>query len=97
MKVNFYATLRQIVGRKTIEIPIEEGTTIRELVEVIVDEFPKLHTELLDESGDLYGHLHLFINGRDAPYLDNALDTVVKSDDKVDIFPPVGGGSHGAY
>ena len=92
MKVNFYATLRQIVGQKTIEISLPPGATVRDLVAVVVESHPKLYPELIDENGDLYGHLHLFINGRDAPYLDNALDTIIQPDDKIDIFPPVGGG-----
>ncbi len=92
MKVNFYATLRQIIGQKTIDIPLPAGSSMKDLVDVIVAQFPKMHPELLDESGRIYGHLHLFINGRDAPYLENALDTIVQEDDKIDIFPAVGGG-----
>ena len=78
MKVNFYATLRQIVGQKTIEMPLPPGSTIRDLVAVVIEQHPQLYPELIDENGDLYGHLHLFINGRDAPYLDDALDTILQ-------------------
>jgi len=34
----------------------------------------------------------LIINGRDAPYLVDGLETVLKPEDKIDIFPAVGGG-----
>jgi molybdopterin synthase sulfur carrier subunit len=92
MKVNFYATLRQIVGRKTVEIDLGENNTVQELLDTVMDQYPPLRRELLDENGDLYPHVHVFINGRDAPYLENALDTDLESSDKVDIFPAVGGG-----
>jgi molybdopterin converting factor small subunit len=34
----------------------------------------------------------MFINGREVVYLDDKFNHVMKSEDKVDIFPPVGGG-----
>ena len=92
MKVNFYATLRQIVGQKTIVIDLPSGITVTQMVEAIMDQYPLMRSELVDENGDLHGHIHIFVNGRDAPYLDNKLDTIISSSDKVDIFPPVGGG-----
>jgi molybdopterin synthase sulfur carrier subunit len=92
MKVNFYATLRQIVGQKTVEFDLPEGTTAIQLVEAVMEQFPRMRPELVDENGDLHGHIHIFVNGRDAPFLEDKLDTVISSSDKVDIFPPVGGG-----
>lgn len=62
------------------------------LVEIVVTRFPAMRRELLDEQGNLWRHVHVFINGRDAPYLDNGLNTLVHQDDVVNIFPAVGGG-----
>ena len=92
MKVNFYATLRPIVGQKTVELPIEEGVTVQDVLETIVGTYPDSRPELMDEQGQLLGHVHLFINGRDSPYLDNMMATQVKTTDKIDVFPAVGGG-----
>ena len=92
MQVNFYATLRQIAGTKTVEFPIEDGATVGQLVETVVERYPPMRVELLDEEGRLYGHVHVFINGRDVPLLEKRVDTVLSPEDKVDIFPPVGGG-----
>jgi molybdopterin synthase sulfur carrier subunit len=36
--------------------------------------------------------VHVFVNGRDAPFLENALETVLKEDDTITVFPAVGGG-----
>ena len=51
-----------------------------------------MQKELVDQDGNLFGHVHLFVNGRDSRFLENKLDTTVKPDDKIDFFPAVGGG-----
>lgn len=92
MKVNFFATLRQIVGQKTVEFELPENTTVREFVEIIVTEYPPMRKELLDEDGNLYRHVHVFVNGRDAPFLENGMETIIKPGDTLNVFPAVGGG-----
>jgi MoaD family protein len=92
MKVNFYATLRPIVGQKTVELNLPKGTTAIQLVRTFVEQYPAMRRELLDENGNFLPHMKLFINGREAVYMPDQFDTVLQPDDKVDIFPPVGGG-----
>ncbi|MDT8307152.1 MAG: ubiquitin-like small modifier protein 1 [Anaerolineae bacterium] len=92
MNVHFYATLRRIAGQKTVKFDLSEGTTVQELVEAVVTRFPAMRDELLDEEGKLYPHVHVFVNGRDAPYMDAALETEITRTDKIDIFPAVAGG-----
>jgi molybdopterin synthase sulfur carrier subunit len=93
VKVDFYATLRPIVGGKTVELPVAPGITVRGLIDELVARYPPLRAELLDEHGNLYRHVHVFVNGRDAPYLADQLDTVVTPEDALAIFPQVAGGS----
>ncbi|GAB4538495.1 MAG: hypothetical protein Fur002_02040 [Anaerolineales bacterium] len=92
MKVNFYATLRPIVGQKTVELTLPRGTTAIQLVRIFVRDYPAMQRELLDEHENFLPHMKFFINGRQAEYLPDLMDTVLEPDDKVDIFPPVGGG-----
>lgn len=92
MKVNFYATLRQIVGKKEVEFESSGCLTVQQLVEEIVTKYPPMRRELLNENGELYPHVHVFVNGRDAPYLEKGMDTVLELNDKIDVFPAVGGG-----
>lgn len=91
MKVNFYATLRAIVGKKTVEID-HRPMTAQEVVEKVVELYPALRPELLDSENRFQRHMKFFINGREAEYMDGKMQTIVQPDDKVDIFPPVGGG-----
>lgn len=92
MKVNFYATYRPIVGGKTIDFDVEHGSTIRQLVDAIITRFPAMQREMVDDHGNLYSHVHIFVNGRDSVLLEQKLDTVLQADDVLNIFPPVGGG-----
>ncbi|MCP4421743.1 MAG: MoaD/ThiS family protein [Chloroflexi bacterium] len=92
MKVNFYATLRKIAGSKTVEFALVPGNTVRHLVDLVVERYPAMRSELLNDDGELYGHVHVFVNGRDVPFLENVVDTAISVEDKIDIFPAVGGG-----
>lgn len=92
MQVNFYATLRDIAGGKTVEIPIEHGVTAKEVLQAIITQFPAMEKELLNEDGRLYGHVHFFINGRDVQFTENDFDTMIMPDDEISVFPAVGGG-----
>ena len=92
MKVNFYATLRQIAGQKTVELDINEGVTVQQVLEAVLERFPKMRDELVDENGNLFGHVHLFVNGRDSRFLEDLVETPIEVGDKIDIFPAVGGG-----
>ena len=92
MKVNFYATLRAIVGQKTVEVEPIPGMTAQQIVEKLVTAYPALRPELLDENNRFHDHMKFFINGREAIYLEDKMNTIIHLDDKVDIFPPIGGG-----
>lgn len=92
MKVNFYATLREIVGGRSVDIQLSEGMRARELFEEMLRRFPALRKELVDESGRPYGHVHFFINGRDAQFTTDGWETVIQPDDTITVFPAIGGG-----
>ena len=92
MIVNYYATLRQVVGSREVDFNLPQGSTLRQLVEEMVKRYPGLKMEMLDQQGNLYGHVHIFVNGRDSTFLDGSLDTILDPDDTIAIFPPVGGG-----
>lgn len=74
MKVNFYATLRDIVGTKTVDLDVIEGMTARDLIGEITRRYPRLARELLDKRGNLLGHVHVFINGRDLSFVEDTME-----------------------
>jgi molybdopterin synthase sulfur carrier subunit len=90
--VNLFATLRELAGHRTVHFDLPDGSTVRQLLDRVIADNPAMRAELFGEDGELFGHVHVFINGRDAPDLDQALDTPLTAADKVDLFPAVGGG-----
>lgn len=93
MKVKFFATLRRVVGDKEIDFDVPAGTSVRQLIGEMTRRFPDLQQEMLDENGELFRHVHIFVNSRDANFLANGLDTTLEAQDEVGVFPAVGGGS----
>jgi len=92
MKVNFFATLRDIAGGKVVEFDANHGVTAQELLDAIITKFPLMKKELLNEHGEMYGHVHFFINGRDVQFTDEKFQTKIMQEDTVNVFPAVGGG-----
>lgn len=92
MIIGFFATLRPIVGGKTIEVDLPDGTTVQELVDHLILRIPGLRDAILDEVGELSRRVHVFIDGRSAVYLADGLETPLSASQRVDIFPAVAGG-----
>lgn len=88
MKVTFYSAIRSLIDQKTIEIDYVENLTVIELLNLVIAKYPVLQEVLFNEMGDLYPHAHVYINGRDIPYLEDKMETALSPTDKVDIFPP---------
>ena len=92
MRVSFYATLRKVVGTKTVDIALPESATLQDLLDVVLRTYPDLAEDLLDETGQLSRHVHLFVNGRSSKYLKDGLASRIEADQKIEFFPAVAGG-----
>lgn len=92
MNVRFHATLRQAVGGRHVDVEWRDGLTVWGFVTQMVERYPALGPQLLDAEGRLARHVHVMVNGRDAPYLEHGMETPLRESDKIDVFPPVGGG-----
>jgi len=53
--------------------------------------FPNLNESIWYADGSLAGHVAVVLNGRDIRHLDG-VDTPLSKEDKLQVFPPVGGG-----
>ncbi len=92
MRVNYYATLRQTVGKRTEIIDLAGRQLLGNLLNVIVELHPGLRNELHDAEGKLHGHIRIFVNGEDVSYQENISELALGIEDKIDIFPAIGGG-----
>lgn len=92
MDVHFYATLRQVVGGKTIDFELPDGATVRDLLETSSRRFPALGPLIWKSEGVLGDYIKVFVNGREIRHL-QMLETVLPRNCSIDVFPPVAGGS----
>jgi molybdopterin synthase sulfur carrier subunit len=92
MRVSFYATLRKIVGQKTVDIGLSEDPKLQDLLDEVLAAYPYLREDLLDEAGQLSRHVHLFVNGRSSKYLSEGMATPIDASQKIEFFPAVAGG-----
>ncbi len=67
------------------------GTTIGEVFEDVVRQFPLLAGQLVSEDGALHKFVNVYRNDDDVRFLDN-LATKVSDDDVISILPAVAGG-----
>ena len=93
MQINFYADLRPLAGGKTVEVNAHAPMTAREALESVTRLRPALAEKIWHAPGQLFDHIHVFINGRQSVFLPQGLETPVRLEDTLDVFPPVGGGS----
>ena len=92
MKVSFYATIRAIVGTKTLEIDLSDGSSVQDLLDRLTERCPPLGEKLFDADGKLSRSVQIFVDGRGAAYLPDGLETKLRPENAVDIFPAVAGG-----
>jgi molybdopterin synthase sulfur carrier subunit len=91
MQVKLYASLRQAAGTKMVEVNTPLGTTIHDVLTEVTRLYPVLVKLIWTDQGELSGNTHVFINGENIRHL-AGLQTELKPEDHVDIFPPVVGG-----
>ena len=93
MKVMFYATFREIIGRREVEV--HGVKTVRELVDYLAEHYtPEIKKQLIETprvGPDKPIDGMVLVNGRNVLHL-KGLDTELNEEDVVHIFPPAGGG-----
>jgi molybdopterin synthase sulfur carrier subunit len=93
IKVKFFTTLREIVGKKEEQIEFSSRSVT---VEALLRQLSRMHGKefkdyVFDELGNVRGHLLFLVNGKSAATL-QGLKTKLSEGDQVAILPPVGGG-----
>lgn len=91
MNVKLFATFRDIINSKEVDIPVPESLTVKQLIQGLIKQFPAFESELFNENDELKPFTHIFVNGRNIIHLDGLNTKITKSDD-IALIPPVGGG-----
>ncbi len=91
MQVKFYATLRDLLGTTSTDLPRDEPASARDVLAALTARYPVLAPKVWHDGDLLMGQVTVLLNGRALQFLDG-LDTTVKPDDLLTLFPPIGGG-----
>jgi MoaD family protein len=68
-----------------------DGATIGEVFNALIERYPGLRANLLDEAGGLHKFVNVYVNDEDIRYLEQ-LDTKVEAGNEISILPAVAGG-----
>jgi molybdopterin converting factor small subunit len=79
----------QADNQATVEV---DGATIGEVFNNLIEQYPGLRANLLDDAGGLHRFVNVYKDDDDIRYLDG-LDTKVGNGDVLSILPAVAGGS----
>jgi sulfur-carrier protein len=79
VRVQFYAQLRDLVGIRELDIDVAEGSTIRDLLEQVYAQQPKLRP-----------HDKSILIGAGVEFVDR--NYRLKPDEEISVMPPVQGG-----
>lgn len=85
-KFRLYGNLENLVDEGPgLEL---DASTVEEGIRLLVERFPALASELLDEDGETNPYYSLLVNGQRVEFL-QGLDTEIGEEDEVSIFPPI--------
>lgn len=91
MHWRLFATLAETAG--DTEVAVESGAeTVGDAFDALLDAYPDLESEVLDEEGDLYDHVRLLKNGESVFTAGDGLAEPVDPDDELALMPAVSGG-----
>jgi sulfur-carrier protein len=78
----------QAGGRSSVTV---EGSTIKDVLDRLLAEFPGMTGQLLNDDGSLHRFVNVYVNDDDVRYLSD-LETPVSDGDEVSLLPAVAGG-----
>ena len=95
VKVRFFTSLREIVGKKeeTLSFPAGERVTVNLALKALSQKYGKPFTDYVfdAETGQPKGFLQFLVNGNSTS-TQNGLDTELRDGNVLAVLPPVGGG-----
>ncbi|MCK5052005.1 MAG: MoaD family protein [Candidatus Cloacimonetes bacterium] len=90
IRIKFYSLLRMFLKQSEIEIDADKISVFALLQKVSEKTKKDIISEVIDAEQLIQGTI-ILVNGRNIYHLEK-MNTIVRNGDKLDIFPPGGGG-----
>jgi molybdopterin synthase sulfur carrier subunit len=90
VKVEFYASMREVFQGKYREVELERPSNIRGVLNLLCNTYEQRH-RIFDNSGQIRSDVNILKNGRHIKFLDS-IETELKEGDIISIFPLIYGG-----
>ena len=90
LKIKLLRPFSDAVGKSEIELDFT-GSTLKNLLKLLVDEYPKLKKEFYTKTDELTEYICMFVNDKPISAL-NGINTELKNGDEILFFIPVSGG-----
>ncbi|NMB84719.1 MAG: MoaD family protein [Methanothrix sp.] len=90
VRVVAFANFRDILG-KDLKVDLEEGSTVRALIDNLSASHPALRSAIFDNSNQIREYVILMKNKKNIESV-SGLETKLSDGDEVAILPPVAGG-----
>lgn len=90
IKIKLLKPFSDAVGKTELELDFK-GSTIEDLLKLLVDRYPKLKEEFYTKSGELTEYVCVFVNDKPISAL-NEINTELKNGDEILFFIPISGG-----
>jgi len=92
MEACFYANMRTIIGKTSLEINDSRVDSFHKLLNFLIDLHPDAAFHLLDEHGDLRQDVPVYVDGRNPRLLKDGIDALLQPDSVVSFFSPIASG-----
>lgn len=93
LHVALYGGARVVSGKSVVDLSFAVPTvTLGEVLEQLIDIYPRVRSYLLDASGMLQTSIRVLINN-ERPEPDATLETVLRDQDRVTLLVAVAGGT----
>lgn len=85
--------LKKVCGQREFELSIPEGSTVRDLLSLMINQWgDQLSVRLYKPGSDsVLPHIRLMVNGRSIEFL-KGMETVLQDGDEFSMLPLVAGG-----
>jgi MoaD family protein len=90
--IRFYANMRTITGQSNLDVAYSGANTLRELVARLVENYPDMHHNVLDEHENLRQDVPIFVNGRNPRLTSAGINIALEPDDVISLFSPISSG-----